>query len=641
MSSSVPHAPRGPRFLHSLAALVASMGLIAGLAGPTAAASPSASVGSQALQRIKTIGSTHLSLQGAATATNQAAKAQGLFNGREIQADIEAERPLSPNASHVAPTDAPHPSTLPVVDATSGLGFNGLNHFDQRFAGTGAYTNTQFSLEPPDQGLCVGNGFVVETINLALRVRNAAGASLTAPIALNQFFGLAPEIVRPSGPYGDFTSDPKCFYDPQTGRFFLSLLDIAVVPGTGAFGNSSKQLLAVSKTGNPTGDWFLYSFDTTDNGTFGTPSHTGCPCFGDQPLIGADATGFYVTTNEFPIHVSGFNGSQVYATSKWALAAGHPSALLHLSGLTQAEGPAYSMQPTTTPPGGAQATAKNGTEYFLSALDFNATLDNRITLWALTNTKSLATSAPHLSLKKVVLHTEVYGQPPVVVQRKGVAPLDLALRSQVGVQLGLVPKPVAETFNVLNSNDDRMNQTVYSGGKVWGAVNTVITGNGPTRTGIAYFVVTPSWDGDGLRGSIANQGYVALANNSVIFPAIAANAAGRGIISFTIVGMNYFPGAAYARVSATQDPSRVYLAHKGVGAADGFTGELSQDPVDNGVERWGDYGAAVAAADGSIWFAAETINQSCTLSQFAADTTCGGTRTVLANWGTFIGRTTP
>ena len=85
---------------------------------------------------------------------------------------------------------------------------------------------------------------------------------------------------------------------------------------------------------------------------------------------------------------------------------------------------------------------------------------------------------------------------------------------------------------------------------------------------------------------------------------------------------------------------RTWLAW-GSGPADGFTGELSQDPVDGGVERWGDYGAAVADADGSIWFANESINQACTLQQFLADTTCGGTRTILANWGTFIGRATP
>src|SRR6266446_4368164 len=37
------------------------------------------------------------------------------------------------------------------------FGFDGLNHRDQRLAGTGAFTNSQFSLEPPDQGFCVGN----------------------------------------------------------------------------------------------------------------------------------------------------------------------------------------------------------------------------------------------------------------------------------------------------------------------------------------------------------------------------------------------------------------------------------------------------------------------------------------------------
>ena len=37
------------------------------------------------------------------------------------------------------------------------------------------------------------------------------------------------------------------------------------------------------------------------------------------------------------------------------------------------------------PPGGPR-TANGGTEYFLSALDFAGTLDNRIAVWALTKT---------------------------------------------------------------------------------------------------------------------------------------------------------------------------------------------------------------------------------------------------------------
>jgi hypothetical protein len=44
--------------------------------------------------------------------------------------------------------------------------FDGLNHRDQRTANGG----NQFSIEPPDQGLCAGNGFVMESVNDVLRV---------------------------------------------------------------------------------------------------------------------------------------------------------------------------------------------------------------------------------------------------------------------------------------------------------------------------------------------------------------------------------------------------------------------------------------------------------------------------------------
>ncbi len=40
------------------------------------------------------------------------------------------------------------------------LGFGGLTHADSRFANNG----NQFSGEPPDQALCVGNGFTFEMV---------------------------------------------------------------------------------------------------------------------------------------------------------------------------------------------------------------------------------------------------------------------------------------------------------------------------------------------------------------------------------------------------------------------------------------------------------------------------------------------
>ena len=63
----------------------------------------------------------------------------------------------------------------------------------------------------------------------------------------------------------------------------------------------------------------------------------------------------------------------------------------------------------------------------------------------------------------------------------------------------------------------------------------------------------------------------------------------------------------------------------GAAPEDGFTGY----PVLGGdrAARWGDYSAAVADRSGAIWFANEYIPNA--------------PRTVLANWGTFIGRVTP
>ena len=75
------------------------------------------------------------------------------------------------------------------------LSFDGLNHRQQRLANGG----NQFSVEPPDQGLCVGNGFVMETVNDVIRVFDTAGNPLTGVVDQNSFYGYPPAINRPLG----------------------------------------------------------------------------------------------------------------------------------------------------------------------------------------------------------------------------------------------------------------------------------------------------------------------------------------------------------------------------------------------------------------------------------------------------------
>jgi hypothetical protein len=304
---------------------------------------------------------------------------------------------------------------------------------------------------------------------------------------------------------------------------------------------------------------------------------------------------------------------------------------------TLAEGFAYSQQPTTTPPGAAHATLNSGTEYFLSALDFTGSTDNRIAMWAMTNTLSLSSPTPSPVMHVTVLDSLTYGQPPAVLQKAGPTPLRDLLFTDLAVDLGLVTKRSREHLSTLDSNDDRMNQTVYVNGQVWGAVNTVVKGpTGPTRTAIAWFVVEPEWDAGMLGGSVASEGYVSVAGNSVMFPAVAANKDGEGIIAFSLAGPGVYPSAAYVTLDPDNGTGPVRVVRSGAGPADGFTGYLALGG--DRTERWGDYSAAVADPAGALWFATEYIDSACTLDEFiATGFVCSDVdRTLFANWGTWI-----
>jgi len=534
--------------------------------------------------------------------------------GPEVDAHFERVAKGSISPSRVPASHVPTPADSAITGFRAGAGFDGLTHRDQRLASNG----NQFSTEPPDQALAVGNGFVLEGVNTALRVRRTDGSAATATVALNAFFGLPVEINRTTGVFGPFTTDPRAYFDVDTQRWFVTMLEIDQDPVTGDLLGHSEVMIAVSTTSDPTGTWSIFSIDVTND--TGTPEHAGCPCFGDQPLIGADAYGFYISTNEFPLFEDGFNGAQVYAMSKTKLAAGIVPTVVSFSGLPLAEGPAYTLQPAITAQGGAHATANNGTEYFLSALDFDGTLDNRIAVWALTNTATLNNAVPSLTLRSAVLDSQVYGQPPDVQQRPGSTPLADAIKAGAFGKAGAQPLPL------IAANDDRMQQVTWADGKLWSSLSTVVKpANGPVQSGAAYFVVAPSLAGGTLGGSIVKQGYVSVSGLGIVFPSVGVNKNGKGVMSFSIAGTSMYPSVAYVPIDATHGAGAITLVAQGAGPDDGFSGY--QIFGGDRAGRWGDYSAAVADADGTIWFANEYIPNA--------------PRTALANWGTFIGKIVP
>ena len=548
---------------------------------------------------------TRETLQFVGSSQLDAAPAQGIQSD-----DLRVSPHPEVDADLAGVSKGPGSASVPLITAPQSLvaaqnialAFDGLTHRDQRFAGTGVYANSQFSTEPPDAGLAVGNGFVLQTVNAALAIYDAATGRLEqGPTALNQFFRLKPEIARSSGVNGDFTSDPRAYYDAQLQRWFVSVVAIGTNPQTGDLTAPTRLLIAVSETNDPTQGWKIYSIDTTSHGA------EGCPCFGDQPVIGADAHGLFISTNAFSLR-EGFAGVQIYALSKQLLARGAVPAVVHWNNPKLPGGFAFSVQPSIRPSPALDDT--NGVEYLTSVADIRNMLDRRIAVWAIINTASLANQTPALKLRTTIVETQPFGVPPDAAQKTG--------ETRLGSLL-------SEKTEYIATNDQRMQQAVFADGKLWAALTTMVAvGDDPSpHAGVAYFVLRPSVSAGALRVEIAKQGYLAVANTDVFYPAIAIRPNGEGVIAFTLSGGEHYPSAAFATLNQN-GAGNVQIVAAGVAPTDGFSGYKY---FGGGSARTGDYSAAAVDEHGFIWVSAEYIPS--------------GPRTLLANWGTFIAQIAP
>jgi hypothetical protein len=512
--------------------------------------------------------------------------------------------------------------------------FDGLNFFEQRFANGG----NQFSVEPPDQGLCAGRGMLLETVNDVLRVYDYAGTPLSGAVDLNTFYGFPAQIDRTTGLQGPFVTDPSCIYDPDTQRWVHVVLTLDVDPVSGAFLGSNHLDVAVSTTPDPLGSWTVYKVPVQDDGTEGTPNH-GCtdgaghpgPCIGDYPHIGYDANGVYITTNEYELLGPEFIAAQLYAFSWAKLTSGAASIpFVTVENLTvKPSQPGFTVWPAT--PNGPSDSQRSGTEHFLSSnaaeeVGNTTGRSNQIIHWRLTNTSSLNSSAPALGLAKSVIGVRSYSVPPDMTQKVGDVPLSECLNADcLGIGTGTPPEPEG----VIGANDTRMQQVIYHDGTVWGTLDTAVESKGMTVNGIDYYAVSRS-------GTLKREARLKVAGNSLTRPSINMIDGG-GVVNVTLVGPNHFPSQAYVTLDATGSHGALHIAARGAGPQDGFTEYPS---VGGDRPRWGDYSASVAVGQ-SIFIANEYIGQTCTFDVFALDTTCGGTRGFFGNWGTRITRLTP
>jgi hypothetical protein len=507
-------------------------------------------------------------------ATRATAQSASLAPGSTVRSHGARRRPRP--ASAVAPATAvPRAASSGLMATEPSLlaNFNGTSSRDS------AVTNFNQEFEPPDQGLCVGNGFVADMVNSAYTIYRPNGAVVAGPFNIN-------------GPFGEgltqFTSDPRCYYDPSTNTWFATILFISG-GDFGPFGNTSHLDIAVNSPngptvnghpGDPTNPWIVYQIDTTDLGG------NGCPCFGDQPRIGIDSQNLYVTSDEFSINGPQFDGGEIYAFSKKDLVALKPTVhYVHFPHLSIGGTIPLAPQPALT-------TGSPAAEYFLGSLDPNGTFDQRLGLWAMTNTSAVSTGGKP-TLSSLVLTSEAYGVPPNA-QQKG-------------------------TTSLLSSGDDRMQQTQFINGSIWGELGTALTipGDPAERAGAAWFRVHPHLTGGKLDSTskLAQQGYVAVKGRYFIYPALQVAPGGGAAMVGTLSGSDLFPSAAFT----TLTPGGTAFGPVRVAAP----GSTNYDPA---ASRWGDYSWAVIDPSGtSIWLATEYVPPK------SSQTPDG-----LRNWGTRV-----
>ncbi|MGD8306500.1 MAG: hypothetical protein PVF17_07585, partial [Ignavibacteria bacterium] len=141
---------------------------------------------------------------------------------------------------------------------------------------------------PPDPIGVGGLDRVIAVVNVMIECRNLAGDSLWQDDLAGFFAPLTP---------ANATFDPKVIYDQYEDRFVVVTLEVVNAGTSPNPGNTSRILLAVSKTGAPasaTGtDWWYFVINSEE-------SIGGEDFWADYPGFAIDEEAVYITANMFP-----------------------------------------------------------------------------------------------------------------------------------------------------------------------------------------------------------------------------------------------------------------------------------------------------------------------------------------------------
>jgi hypothetical protein len=548
-------------------------------------------------------------------------------------------------------------------------------------------TNPLGDIAPPDQGLCAGNGYVVESNNIGeVLFFNTKLNRVSGVIPLDTLMGLTAKGWSSGG-------DVSCNFDHANGGhwFFTEFASSTSEASGGTFAgcfagvaNTCYEVIAVTQGASPYGPYYVYTLNSNYN-----PAEPGAPyLLNDFTKTAVSRDAFLLFYDEFPLVNPGigggfFNGAQEYAFDKTALEEGQPVlmadgspnpdfnvAIENMGTLSTPDGTCasdniyhapgftcwYSVIPAMPPDPTQFDNSHGGSAFMLESLDFYGNGDTRVAVFDWTELSALdspdceSCSAIQFGGQLFSGVNSYYDPGLTMPQKAGPIPLG----DECGAA-GLSSATSCPEGN-LATNGDNFTQASQAQGKLWGAISSLVsqvfpgTALAENHMGAVYYEVNTAGFDHGGSFTLAGQGYVAPMHEDLSMPDLIAPDSGLAVMVFTLAGNGgptgadgggFYPSTAYAQVltgSRGVLSNTIHIADLGQSPEDSFTEYLGYPGPTR--PRLGDYAQGVFDPHtAKIYFANEYIQYpNCTGSAFnyAAFGTCGGTRDGFANWGTSV-----
>jgi PKD repeat protein len=378
---------------------------------------------------------------------------------------------------------------------------------------------------PPDPEMAAGPGHVIAVVNVAFEIFDTNGKSLLGPTTFASFFSGV------SGCTGVF--DPNANYDEAEDRFII-----------GIDGNGADYCIAVSQTGDPTGAWYLYSFQTASKRDFFDYPHAG---------VGDDA--IYMGANIFGVRR--FKEGRIWAIDKFDMYNGDAPTVVSFG--TGSDG---TPQPMNLHGWNQGTWPSDGVHYILT--DGQSFDGRNYGVWSWTNPFG--------------------GSNPV---KQG----EVDLNAATGINAGSPVDAPQQGGGNLQANDWRGQDAEYRDGDIWMS-NAQSCNPGEGTVNCARWAQI-----DPTGPSVVNAGVYGGVGEYRSFPDLAVDACGNMMMGYSKTSSSMDPGVyAVGRDSSGAVGSEITVK----------AGEIGYDAFDGSPHRWGDYTEMTISPDGStFWYLGE------------------------------------